>query len=529
MIDLELHGIVEAELAFLDDAVMDEEIAQLLLRIGNPEQSALRPADDTSVTDLAARFAIERRLVQHQRRLVARLEALDETTIRNDTAHDAFRRLGLVAEELGGADLLAQFEPDSLRRRLARPLPGFPRLGFLMLHRLVEGVGVDGHAARFQRVLRQIERKPVGVVKLEGDLARQHVTAIETGARLVEQSDALLQRAAEAGFLELQRLGNQRLRADQLLIAIAHLPHERRHQPVHQRLDGAEQMRMTHGAPHDPAQHVAASLVRGQHTISDEEARRAQMIGNDAMACLEFTLGLNAGCIDRGRDQRLEKIRLVVVVRTLQHGGDTLEAHAGVDRWMRQVDPVAGSALVILHEHEIPDLDEAIAVRVVRAGRSARDLWAVIEEDFRTGAARTRIPHCPEIIRGRDADDLAVGKAADLLPDPVGLVVLVIDGHQQPCRVEPVFLRHQPPRELDRDILEVIAEREVAQHLEEGVVAGRIADVIEVVVLAAGAHTLLRGRRTAVGAHFLARKHVLELHHAGVGEHQGRVVARHQR
>jgi hypothetical protein len=74
-----------------------------------------------------------------------------------------------------------------------------------------------------------------------------------------------------------------------------------------------------------------------------------------------------------------------------------------------------------------------------------------------------------------------------------------------------------------------LSDVEIPQHLEEGVVPRGVADIVEVVVLAAGAHAFLRRRRTRVGALFLAGEHVLELHHAGVREHQRRVVARHQR
>ena len=110
-----------------------------------------------------------------------------------------------------------------------------------------------------------------------------------------------------------------------------------------------------------------------------------------------------------------------------------------------------------------------------------------------------------------------------------GLLVVVIDGDGEALLVEAEVLGEQLPGELDRALLEVVAEREVAEHLEEGVVARGVADVVEVVVLAAGAHALLRGRRAHVGARLLAGEHVLELHHAGVGEHQRRVVARHER
>jgi hypothetical protein len=58
---------------------------------------------------------------------------------------------------------------------------------------------------------------------------------------------------------------------------------------------------------------------------------------------------------------------------------------------------------------------------------------------------------------------------------------------------------------------------------------GGVADVFQIVVLAAGADAFLRRGGAAVGPLFEAGEDVLELHHAGVGEQQGRVVARHQR
>ena len=82
---------------------------------------------------------------------------------------------------------------------------------------------------------------------------------------------------------------------------------------------------------------------------------------------------------------------------------------------------------------------------------------------------------------------------------------------------------------MDRVFLEIIAEREIPQHLEEGVVARCVADIVEVVVLAAGAHAFLAGGRAGVQALLGAGEDVLELHHAGIGEQQGRIVARHER
>ena len=45
--------------------------------------------------------------------------------------------------------------------------------------------------------------------------------------------------------------------------------------------------------------------------------------------------------------------------------------HAGVDRRPGQVDPLLGRDLLELHEHQVPDLDEAVTVLIGAAGRTA--------------------------------------------------------------------------------------------------------------------------------------------------------------
>ena len=122
-----------------------------------------------------------------------------------------------------------------------------------------------------------------------------------------------------------------------------------------------------------------------------------------------------------------------------------------------------------------------------------------------------------------------LGQAGDLLPQVERLIVLGEHRDGQPLRRQAEFLGDQVPGELDGVVLEIIAEREVAEHLEEGVVARGVADIVEVVVLAAGAHAFLRRHRPQIGPLLQAGEDVLELHHAGIGEHQGRVVARHER
>jgi hypothetical protein len=257
------------------------------------------------------------------------------------------------------------------------------------------------------------------------------------------------------------------------------------------------------------------------------------MICNHTVREPRLALRLYTRCIDRRRDQGLEEIRVVVVMHTLQHGGNALQPHARIDRRLRQRHPVPRPPLLELHEHEVPDFNEPVAVRISRTRRPARDallaIRIVVVENFRARSARTRVAHRPEVVGGRNADDPAVGKPRQLLPNPECIVVIMIDRHQQARLIELVLLGNQVPRQFDRALLEVVAEGEVTKHLEKRVMPRRIPDVIQIVVFATCAYALLRRCRRRVGPRLLPRENILELHHAGVGEHQRRIVARHER
>jgi hypothetical protein len=59
----------------------------------------------------------------------------------------------------------------------------------------------DGDALGFQRVLREVEREAIGVVELEGDVARERAAFGEISGFLVEELEAALERGFETGFL----------------------------------------------------------------------------------------------------------------------------------------------------------------------------------------------------------------------------------------------------------------------------------------------------------------------------------------
>ena len=213
-------------------------------------------------------------------------------------------------------------------------------------------------------------------------------------------------------------------------------------------------------------------------------------------------------------------------MRALQHRGDALEPHAGVDGGLGQRPALVRRHLLVLHEDEVPDFDHPVPVSIGHG--IARHRRPLVEMDFRAGPAGTRIGHLPEIIRFVAAHDTG-RRHADLLPELERLVVFA--KHRDP---EPVLGQTDRPGQVipsveDRIGLEVVAEGKIAEHFKEGMVPSRVADVFQIVMLAAGPHALLHRDGPLVWTLLFTQKHPLELVHAGVGEENGRVRLGDQR
>ena len=118
VIDFELQRGADLQRALLHRAEMHEEIAGLLLRVGDAELDALA-GHQAGVADLAAGLRIKRRLVQHDRAALAGLEAVGILAVLDQRGHHAFGALGVVAEEFGGAEFFAQRKPDVLAGGIA--------------------------------------------------------------------------------------------------------------------------------------------------------------------------------------------------------------------------------------------------------------------------------------------------------------------------------------------------------------------------------------------------------------------------
>ena len=93
----------------------------------------------------------------------------------------------------------------------------------------------------------------------------------------------------------------------------------------------------------------------------------------------------------------------------LKYRRETLQPHAGIHRGARQRGIGTIRIAVELHEHQVPDFDVSIAIRIGGAGRATSHLRAMIVENLTARPAWTGITHRPEIIAGPNSSETRLG------------------------------------------------------------------------------------------------------------------------
>ena len=162
----------------------------------------------------------------------------------------------------------------------------------------------------------------------------------------------------------------------------------------------AEQTHRADGAAHQPAEDVAAALVRGRDAVREQHERRADVIGDDPESHVVLVVGAVALAreLDRLVEHRAHLVGLVHVVDALLDEGDALEPHAGVDVLVRQLPDDAEVVLRahvvdrVLHEDEVPDLDVPVVVGRGTAVDAVRG--TAVEEDLGAGTCGARAGRC---------------------------------------------------------------------------------------------------------------------------------------
>ncbi len=533
-----VHGqfgfLIEQDLALLDFDVVGGQLRPGFERAQHGHVAGER-RHRTDVAGLAAGFAVEG---GHGRDHVAGF-AGDKPLHGlpfggNERVDAAFGGKLRVAHEAGLHAGFEQLQEQHGRVGLARTLPGFLGPGLLLGHTDPVSVLVGGHAALAGHVVDDVQRESVGVVELEGEFAGDGGFAGPGHAVefLGQDGQALVEGDAEAFFFLAHHAFHEFAAGDQLGIGRSHDVHHHAGGLVEEGIGQADQLPEPQRPADQAAQHVAPTLVGGHDAVGEQEGDRAAVVADDAQGGVVLVVVAvgHPGDLGGGADDGLEQVDVEIGVHALDHGRDAFQAHAGVDAGPGQGHAVAGLDLVELHEHEVPDFQVAVAVAGADAAvRAAAHFLAPVVHDFRAGAAGAGVAHGPEVILLAQAEDAFVGQAGDLFPQPVGLVVVEVDRGVEARLVQADDFGEELPGKLDGVFLEVVAKGEVAEHFKKGVVAGGAADVFQVVVLAAHAQAFLGRGGAGVAGLVLAQEHLLELHHAGVGEKERGVFARHQR
>src|SRR5680860_1070693 len=100
----------------------------------------------------------------------------------------------------------------------------------------------------------------------------------------------------------------------------------------------------------------------------------------------------------------------------LQQRPDPLQPHAGIDRLHVQIALSAILKPLVLHEYEVPNLDEPVAILLGAARRATPDFGSVVIENLGARPAWSRRAHGPEIIVGTDPDNAIIAEARHILP-----------------------------------------------------------------------------------------------------------------
>ena len=448
------------------------------------------------------------------------------------------RAIALVLHGQHGGDHLKAVVPHEGRGRTARgerlgsravrpgtAAPGGPGTVALLAHEPLESLLIHLHAALLRGITGEVQREAVGVVQAEGVVPRDDPALRGALDHLAQQARALLERAGELLGLRADRVGHLRLLGAELGVAVPVAIGDHVHQP-REALGREPQVRpLADRAPDDAAQDVVAPLVARAHTVGGKERHGAPVVGQHAHRPIHARVGAVSapGCLLGPGDERPEAIGLEDRLLALQDGGQALEPRPGVDVLRGQGAERPVCRAVVLHEHEVPILQEA-----VRAGdRSAlgAESGSAVEVQLGVGAARPGGARLPEVVLLPQALNAIPGDA-HLHPLLEGLIVgrnaVHALEHRDPdlLGVEAQHLRGELEAEADGVILEVVADREVPEHLEEGQVPGRAPHLVDV----ERAEALLRAGHARRGRPSLAKEVRLQGLHAGDGQQHGGVV-----
>ena len=98
-------------------------------------------------------------------------------------------------------------------------------------------------------------------------------------------------------------------------------------------------------------------------------------------------------------DDGHHEIGVVIGGAALNNGGQPFQTHPRVDTGIRERSEFAGFIAIVLHENQIPYLQEPVAITTnLTGGLTTAYRFALVDKYFRAGAARAGRAHGPEVI-----------------------------------------------------------------------------------------------------------------------------------
>ena len=210
---------------------------------------------------------------------------------------------------------------------------------------------------------------------------------------------------------------------------MTHLGHEVSHERVHERfLEIEEGEAVADGATEDAADDVAGACIGGQLTIGDGKGDGAQVIGHYAQRNVHLMIlpVLHTGILGYLLDDRLKHIRIIIGFLVLHGHAQALKAHAGIYMFVGQQLKFTRSNAIVLHEHEVPNLDHQgiVLIHKLAAGHlDALGIIAQVNVDFGAGTARTSLTHLPKIVFLVALQDAVFGQV--VLPEIISFLIEV--------------------------------------------------------------------------------------------------------
>ena len=129
----------------------------------------------------------------------------------------------------------------------------------------------------------------------------------------------------------------------------------------------------------------------------------------------------------RSLNQRKENIRFPNRVNTLYQCENSFKPCTCINTWLWKRCACSVTGLVVLHEHQVPELHKTVAMWIVLRSTVWTKSWAAIEVDFRAWTTRTRVACLPEVVFVAKALNAIHWHANLLMPDGLGFIVGLVN------------------------------------------------------------------------------------------------------